>query len=778
MIWRSRFLPLSIFVSFAPFLQAATPADTVAFGDTASEAAHHLVAKSSILERGGLNQTARILLPLGGTNAKDGGSVSFDLTVDPAAQNYFTIKLWGSDTGIDHGRLILFCEGEQVGYRDQGDVDALDIIVDEPRFPGHFFYTTVPLSFNATKGRKHVRLTIQAIGEIWVYGNKADTYRHDLKMPSRGIYAAYTTTDPYFATADSDPQAHPLPAQAAPTRPEIEDVLPELKSEVNGYLGGLMRDTRPLDQFRAETIAHAYFVDWTPVYQNKEAVNKVVFSLDELMRRFNREEETPDDPKGVSNNWVGFGEAGWAIAQLSDQLQPMLDQKVDDGRGKMVARREGWSKMLRASRDYWRQHRRSFTNQTMIVDLYIYRANRGIEVVDSTNALTEPEARRYLYEAFGMLPWTGSDVAGPHGTLVPATPGSSPYFVFTRKGLSKELGYVGMYGEILDWAEDIYRSTEVKGENGDPKLHARLAELLHARSFFREPSVDQNGYRVMRLEQVIGGRDHQFPGAITYTEPVRVSGSSVGIVAALGDETAAGYATQMFDDHEFFPGIKASVDEHGTRNMRMLLDVPGDYGKARKLPESSVRLPMTPGGPDVAFADEDDGVLALKHGDQLLYASLYYRATMGVNHLARVHFIAPGDERDATVRISEVFDASGKMYTVPNMPNRPVGGTAWDPLPGVVLDQTGDKLPQAVVPKGMTVNFGQQNPYVGRALFYVLQYGRYLIGMNASDDKSYGMHAPEGVTSAPDLISGKTIAIEGTIAVPPHSTVVLYLPVQ
>jgi len=778
MNWRTRILPLSLLTFCSPFLHAAASADSVVFGDPASEAAHHLVTKSSQIQKGGLNLSARVLLPLGGLNAKDGGSISFDLNVDPNVQNYFTIKLWGSDAGIEHGRLILSCEGEQVGYRDQGDVDALDIIVDEPRLPGHFFYTTVPLSLNATKGRKHVQLTIQAIGEIWVYGNKADTYRHDLKVPSRGIYAAYTTTDPYFATANSDPQAHPQPPQTAPIRPGIEGVIPALKSEVNGYLDGLMRDTQPLDQFRAETIAHAYFFDWTSVYQSKEAVNKVVFSLDELMRRFNRGQETPDDPKGVSNNWVGFGEAGWAIFQLSDQLQPVLDQEIDDGKGKMIARRAGWSKMLRASRDYWRQHRRSFTNQTMIVDLYIYRANRGIEVVDAASALMEPEARRYLFEAFGMLPWTGSDVAGPHGTPVPATPDSSPYFVFTRKGLSKELGYVGMYGEILDWAEDIYRSTEVKGEDGDPKLHARLAELLRARSFFREPSVDADGYRVMRLEQEIGWRDHQFPGAVTYIAPTRISGSSIAIAAALGDATAAGYASQMFEDHQFFPGIKPFVDEHNTRNMRMLLDVPTDYATVLKLSVSSERLPMTPGGPDIAFADEDDGVLALKHGDQLLYASLYYRATMGVNHLARVHFLSPGDERDATVRISEVFDGSGKTYTVPNRPNRPVGGTEWDPLPGVVLDQTGEKLPQAAVPKGMTVNFGQQNPYVGRASFYILQYGRYLIGMNASDDKSYGMRAPDGVTSAKDLISGKTLAIQGPVQISPHSTVVLYLPLK
>lgn len=68
-------------------------------------------------------------------------------------------------------------------------------------------------------------------------------------------------------------------------------------------------------------------------------------------------------------------------------------------------------------------------------------------------------------------------------------------------------------------------------------------------------------------------------------------------------------------------------------------------------------------------------------------------------------------------------------------------------------------LPSAAVPKGRNISFGQQNPYVGRALFYVLRYGR-----------------PDGVTSAEELISGKTVPIKDPIAVPPHPTVVLYLP--
>jgi hypothetical protein len=72
---------------------------------------------------------------------------------------------------------------------------------------------------------------------------------------------------------------------------------------------------------------------------------------------------------------------------------------------------------------------------------------------------------------------------------------------------------------------------------------------------------------------------------------------------------------------------------------------------------------------------------------------------------------------------------------------------------------------------------GQESPFAGRGSFYQLHYGNYLIGMNCTKDKTYELNIPTVAkgTSAPDLISGQTLALQDKVNVPPQSTVVLSL---
>jgi hypothetical protein len=79
-------------------------------------------------------------------------------------------------------------------------------------------------------------------------------------------------------------------------------------------------------------------------------------------------------------------------------------------------------------------------------------------------------------------------------------------------------------------------------------------------------------------------------------------------------------------------------------------------------------------------------------------------------------------------------------------------------------------------PAGAAAKAGDSTPYAGRALFYVMRYGHYLVGMNSSTDHSYVLRAPAGVTEAQELVTGKTLHIEGPLTIAPKSTVILYLP--
>ena len=98
---------------------------------------------------------------------------------------------------------------------------------------------------------------------------------------------------------------------------------------------------------------------------------------------------------------------------LQDQLKPSLDAEIADENGALITRRAAYAEMLLAARDWHRENRRQYTNQSMINDLYgIYWANRGLQVLAPEIALPEPEARRYLYESIGLEPWLGSEKAG------------------------------------------------------------------------------------------------------------------------------------------------------------------------------------------------------------------------------------------------------------------------------------------------------------------------------------------------------------------------------
>ena len=70
--------------------------------------------------------------------------------------------------------------------------------------------------------------------------------------------------------------------------------------------------------------------------------------------------------------------------------------------------------------------------------------------------------------------------------------------------------------------------------------------------------------------------------------------------------------------------------------------------------------------------------------------------------------------------------------------------------------------------------YGDWGPFLGKAAFYSLQYGDYLIGMNTTEDQAYALRVPPGYRRLPDLISGKEMEISGDVKVPPLSTVVLY----
>ena len=475
------------------------------------------------------------------------------------------------------------------------------------------------------------------------------------------------------------------------------------------------------------------------------------------------------DPATPNAEWFGFGMAGWALQLVEKDVAPSLDEPISDGRGGQVMRRDGYAEMFVAARDWHRENRRQYTNQSMINDLYgIYLSDRGVQLTAPNKALPEAQVVKYLYESVGLSPWLGSEKNG-----VSQKPLGDNYLQLTDKGLTKELGYVGTYGEVIDWVTQIFEATKTaQNLSGDPKLKRRLVEVARARAAFRYPALDSQGNQAMVLEQIVGWRDSHYPGEPTYAQRASWDGTPLEAAAATLDPALLGFVQQMFDDNQFFASVGSSLQEKGFRTTAGLLPLVDQFELLQNAPKVSTRLPMTWSQPDYLFSDEEDGVVAIKNGREILYVSLYWRARYAINNLTRVHYLTPNFDRIAVVRQESQFSPSGQTYTRPNRTN--MAFADWGPKYPVPVDSAnaGEQMPVAKVPDGIPFKVGDENAYAGKADFYTLFYGPYLIGMNTTTDKTFDLSSPsvgKNLTSKTQVKAGQVLKVR------PRTTTVVYV---
>lgn len=746
-----------------PFLQGFSQSgvlDEIVFGNTASESRHKFSQNSSEVVKGGLNEPARVLLPVEGEKV-EGGNITFRMKTDPEKQNYFTVRFWGSDSG-NSNILILFCEGKQIGYRHLGDYDMLSIANKEAPFPGRFIYTTLPLPLHMTKGKKEIELSIRSTGYIYRYGNTFEKYQKPMTEPSKGIYKGYTHTEGYFAPSKKEKQGKEpavLPLRKSPN----EEVLTVVKEKVNRDLAKMMAKDIP-SQLELWVLADAYYTAWTNVYKDDAVIEKIIKATDNYYNRFAKDSKVAHE-----DDWSTTGPLCAAIYHFTPQIREVLDIKMDNGR----TRRENWSDLFKACVDYSKTHRRSYTNQSMIVDLYMYHVNRVLSIIEPDKALPAYQTLRYLYESAGISPWLGSETKNG-----PAKPLGDKYYQLTAKGLTKELGFVGGYGEIMNWMVHIYEATGERADfdSRDPLIRAYLLKMYNARSYFRYPSTDREGNRAMRAETLIGWRDHgAYPGEIIYGEKgLSREATPIMTAAATLDPTAVAYAQQMIEDNQFFNLVNEKMKDNTVHSTQVLLRIPDEYELIMKQPKRDVRLPMSEGQPDFVFSDEEDGVVAIKNGEEILYASLYWRANYAINFLARVHYITPDIDRIATVYQDVKFTDSGMRYNRPGWVNLAFSGRR-EYYTGVQSAHEGEELPIAKIPEGIRFKPGNESVFAGKGDFYTLRYGKYLIGMNCTKDRNFELDIPADIRHAVNLTGNKQKVSGETISVEPMSTVVLLI---
>lgn len=171
------------------------------------------------------------------------------------------------------------------------------------------------------------------------------------------------------------------------------------------------------------------------------------------------------------------------------------------------------------------------------------------------------------------------------------------------------------------------------------------------------------------------------------------------------------------------------------------------------------------------YSDEQHGNVVVKDDDVMLYASLYWQSPYAVNKLAKVCLATPECDYVSIVYEEAKVNFCGLSYRRPGFVGSNDGSKEW--YRGVRLANAGEKMLISKVPRSMQYRPGMANEYAGKAKYYKLVYGDYLIAMNTTQKETFTLELPA------DFINSKNLSDKGNtfsakeIVIAPKTTLVL-----
>ena len=774
--------------------------DIIVFGSAPSESAHQLQtgfgpisassapapsepseSAASDVVVGALNQTARRLLPRTPSGDHYGGEAVFKMAVDPNKENNFTLKMWGGDSESKTW-LVLNVDGLEVGARHHMKDETM-LQNSNGWLPGRFIYRTVRLPQHLTANKTSVTIRIRSLGWISYYAAPPyDNFQKRMTSPSVGLYRAYTHTGAQ-PDINGEVQGQLPQIQTGSTTANEEAIwMSSFKAQVNKMLDQRMAKTPVnITSDDLDFLAQAYSVPWTSVANNPAVIEKVIQGFDAMVTAYSAAPETYLTQKfadhGGNGNWGGyFGQVGHAITLLWPQLQNRMQESVVYG-GTLgqTSRKMAWARALRASVDYGRTNRRTIGNQVTDSAQRTYWANAGLLLVDRDKALYAEDARRYLYEAYGLEPWMGNDASATDAGPVPRR-GDAPYgpdwFMVTSRGTTKEDCLVG--GDYGERGGQLFRLGQ---KLQDTRMIEQGVKMLRARAALRYPIADENGKLVSTVANPIGCRnDHQVNRHRIYL----ANGFDTVLIASAGAEVIGrdllGYAQQQFNEGQLLPQIMPSIAAQlrGSAGKDGVVLIPDAYDSFRRQPPTNVKLPMSIGQPDFAWIDNENMVVAAKRGEERFYANLYWRGPDAINRLARVFLTTPENGYLAEVSVDDVeYKPSGNSIKMSRrVIMTPVAG-GFIPPDNPINANADIQRPQALRPDLIKAPT-PWNRDAGRGTAYSFRYGNWFVAINAHSNNHYKVKLPSNFSSGKDLISG--VWKNADLVLKPKESVVFYLP--
>ena len=888
----------SLLFATGAFLATAQAAvlDTLRFGDAASELAHAFTGESSGITTGALDQPARVANLLASGTAGRAGDLAFTVKVDPASQNYLTVKFWGEDTA---GLSLVDIDGRQIGYHAKGDYEPLNA-ANGKALPGRFYYATILLPHERTVGRSSVPLTIRT------YLGKAET-------TSRAYYQAYVHTESYLDFSAEKQGVKPtttVPVSSllAPA-PTDSDTRAFLEKYREAQLGDLQEYAAKVDASADAKLSIVRYQDELRIYANllkqpwstahtpaekRLGLERIFKSIDNHVQDYYADTRLVTRG-GHQGDWGGYygalGEALYIVDGMindpaiygSAEFTRLLDQPFATGTtagefslasvdwdGNALTRRAAWERVLKANFDFARSRLSYIYNQMLYTYEGAWEAHEGLRVIGSRHFEGKPRSHQIFRESLGISPFLGEEVlVGPDGQdldlyhslfrhdreaefttdflqivakglarskldasgqVVRRRPYGGHYLGITEAGLTRENGYVGNYGESANYLpEYVYHTWN---QPGDEVLHDDILKLalrnLHARGYTRYTALDDDGHRIMRMQQVLDERNPAYPGMLAYAtrltfgrallyaslekhmadHPDRYAGPDWADTWRYAAE-AVGFAQQQLADHQLISNPQGAKGMMSSRKLDFrlpetytyLTEDRATYPRFGKQVSAGVVHPLTdfdyytPAELEnlrvnpadyarFAWVDLDNMMVVLRDGPVQLSGILNFR-NRGFSGSGRLHVVSPNYEHLTQIAVRAKFqyrDYYLRMndYHFDFMVGNPAGD---GPRPQALAGEVCPITYQPGVGPVVRDNFELDHPYTSLPDYAQARYGTYLIALNTTrpehgNTRSFDVELPADHTSATvlDLVSGRTLpVVSGKVVLAPKSALVLRL---
>ncbi len=737
--------------------------DVLEFGDDESEAQHGLVSfrpDYTKVVMGKNGETARTFLPDEGNPYSGeytgvyGGECNLVMRVDGTQQNYITVKASGDDGSIEY--ISLEVNGKEVGNRYHGPTDVFFGDFRTPA-PGAFFFRTMPLPRSLTDGKTLIHIRLRSRGRIWGYAPKGQyaKFQYAMDEQTQPFYKLYTHTADQFANFDDEATGSSRTSYTdAPTltAKDFATLLTTAKSSANTYFNKILNGadyiaTNSNNYYsEIEALALAYHSPYvTATYQKPAVITKLVKLIDNMCVNAYNGTQKADACWGGS-----FGRQGFAIAEVFDDIPAeTLNATVNLGGGTNKTRRAQWAEQFYNSFQFGATTRKTITNQEMENDESVYGAALALYKLDPTAYKKHLQVAYHMArEACGLEVFTGkATVSKANATLGSASSsGKGANFCYmTTKGTTHEDGWVSpdCYGNLTHSILTFWRMSQLDDLNtedgqtlaekgGATAFLQKAVDHVNAQSHFTIPRASAtDGKRILTTEGWCCNRNVYEPGVAYY--------GSTTLAGLSQDATVRGLVALAAEHGR----LSAPTEFRATDPVLMLASL-DTLAKAENL----VSMLPFEGQDAAAWADEQNGVVSIKDGEEQIFLNFFHRDASG--NTLRLHHTTSTFDRFAEMQPTQLaYTSTGSTVTRADWVN------GYQESYGTPPDQAWLHAADAgeIYP-----NTSWRNTSLALKDLYAAHYGQYFIAMTTVTGKTKTVNVPASIVGKPatDLISGNT----------------------